>query len=95
MLLLFLLLPALTGCGDEALRYAEMEEFYVESRTLPEVSLDSVNRFSGKVDGFVEVHPDAVDDPLYPRIQENIRSASVRVGFTATTDWQDYVDVQF
>ena len=90
MLLPFLLLPALTGCGDDALRYVEMEEFYVESRMLPEVSLDSVNRFSGKVDSFVGVHPDAVDDPLYPKIQDNIRSASIRITITVEdAAWKD------
>ena len=86
-----LLSPLFVSCyGDDTLRYAEMQDFYVESQTLPEVSLDSVDRFSGKVDGFVGVHPDAVDDPLYPKIQDNIRSASIRITITVEdAAWKD------
>ena len=90
-----LLLPVLTGCGDDDLRYAEMREFYTESQTLPRVPLDSVERFSGKVTGFVGLHPSAADDPLYPRIQENIRSASVRVSFYVEPAWKDTTDFKF
>ena len=75
--------------------YAEMDAFYAESQTLLRVPLDSVERFSDKVDDFILLCPDAQDDPLYPAIEENIRKASVRVTFTVETEWDGEEHYEF
>lgn len=74
----YLFLPiAFLGCEKEIPRYAEMQAYYQESVNLAQTSLDSISRFSNKVDGFVALHPRAKDDALYPEIEENIRKARI------------------
>ena len=95
-LCLALLPMAYASCGHseaEPVRYEEMTAYYAESLTLTEVSLDSVGRFSRKVTDFVALHPAAAEDPLYPKIQQNISTASLRI--TVNEDWDGEVDVQF
>lgn len=73
--------------------YPEMQAYYVESCHLSVAATDSVQRFMQKVDTFVTRHTDAKQDPLYPRIQENIRSASFRLNITVDDEWlPDYED---
>lgn len=64
-----------------------MQAYYVESCHLGVAATDSVQRFMQKVDTFVTHHTDAKQDPLYPRIQENIRSASFRLSITIDEEW--------
>lgn len=91
----YLFLPILfIGCEKEIPRYAEMQEYHQESITLQQTSLDSVSRFSKKVAHFVDLHPRAKDDTLYPEIEENIRKARV---FFHMTDgsWDDDIRWEF
>ena len=67
--------------------YPQMEEFYVESKGLNSVTIDSVRSFSGKVDGFVTVNPLAKQHDKYPLIQANIKAASLRMTIVIDTTW--------
>ena len=85
------------ACSKETSRssYPEMQAYYVESCNLGVAAIDSVQRFSQKVDAFVALHADAKDDPLYPHILENIQTVSIRLGFYVNEDWDDDYDVHF
>ena len=83
------------ACSKETsfTQYPEMQAYYVESCHLGVVASDSVQRFSLKVETFVTRHTDAKQDPLYPRIQQNIRTASIRFNFNFDTEWEpEYED---
>ena len=70
-----------------------MQAYYAESCNLGVATTDSVQHFTQKVNTFVTQHTDASADPLYPRIQENIRSASFRLNITIDDEWlPDYED---
>ncbi len=74
-------------------QYPEMQAYYVESCHLGMAASDSVQRFSQKVETFVTRHSDAKQDPLYLRIQENIRTASFRLNINVDDEWlPDYED---
>lgn len=66
---------------------SQMESFYLESVKLPSVSLDSVQSFSNKVDGFTRAYPMALEYEKYPLIQENIKAASIRITIEIDTTW--------
>ena len=98
----FLSIPVIVSflclaCSKETSRssYPEMQAFYAESCHLGVAVADSINRFSQKVDAFVTQHTDAKDDPLYPRIQENIRSVSFRLNIYINGDWDGETHVNF
>lgn len=65
----------------------EMKAFYQESLTLPSVSSDSVGRFARRFDNFIDETPEAYDDPLYPKIIENIKTVSLNITITCDTAW--------
>lgn len=67
--------------------HPQMESFYVESKGLNSVTIDSVRSFSGKVDGFVTVNPLAKQHDKYPLIQANIKAASLRMTIDIDTTW--------
>ncbi len=85
------------ACSKETSRssYPEMQAYYVESCHLTEVAEDSVIRFSQKVNAFVLQHADAMDDPLYPKIRENIKAVKVKSGFYVNPEWDEEVNVNF
>ena len=89
--LLVITLPMLIGCEKEVLSegYSEMEAFYTESCGLMAVTTDSVKLFSAKVDGFTKEHS------LYPKIQANIKSASLRLIITCDTTWDGETHINF
>ena len=87
-------LAALTGCESDMVRYDEIRQYHQESKTLQQVESDSVNRFTQKVDAFVVVHADAVDDPLYPEIRQNIEDALVKFVITVQDEW-DKEDISY
>lgn len=64
-----------------------MEAYYLESVKLPSVSLDSVQSFSSKVDGFTQSYPLALEHEKYPLIKENIKAASIRITIEVDTTW--------
>ena len=76
-------------------QYPEMQAYYVESCHLNVAATDSVQRFMQKVDTFVTHHSDAKQDPLYPRIQENIRSASFRLNINVDDEWDGEYNMTF
>ena len=76
-------------------QYPEMQAYYVESCHLSVAATDSVQRFMQKVDTFVTHHTDAKQDPLYPRIQENIRSASFRLNINVDDEWDGEYNMTF
>ena len=76
-------------------QYPEMQAYYVESCHLSVAATDSVQRFMQKVETFVTHHTDAKQDPLYPRIQENIRSASFRLNINVDDEWDGEYNMTF
>lgn len=72
-----------------------MQAYYAESCHLGVAASDSVQRFSQKVETFVTLHTDAKQDPLYLRIQENIRSASFRLNINVDDEWDGEYNMTF
>ena len=72
-----------------------MQAYYAESCNLGVAATDSVQRFSQKVDTFVTQHTDAKDDPLYPRIVDNIKSAWIRLNMNLGDDWDEDYNMLF
>ena len=83
-----------TSCEKAVLHYAEMRQYYQESTVLAQTSQDSINRFSKKVDGFVNLHPLAKEDPLYPEIEQNISRARLIIRIDGEV-WDDDVHIEF
>ena len=75
--------------------YPQMESFYVESKGLNFVTIDSVRTFSSKVDGFVTTYPIAKEHEKYPLIQANIKSASLRIAITVNDEWAGDTIIHF
>ena len=73
----------------------EMKAFYQESITLPSVTTDSVKRFVDKVNAFTAEEPEAVNDPLYPKIVENIKMSNLRLVITIDTTWAGTTYIKF
>lgn len=67
--------------------YPQMEAYYVESKGLNSVSIDSIKTFSSKVDGFVTTYPLAKEHEKYPLILDNIKEASLRITLSVDTVW--------
>ena len=92
---LFALPLAFVSCGQTQIYFPDLEEFYEESMELKSVSTDSVARFSAKVENFVVLYPEAKDDPLYPAIQKNIKSANAGFKITINPDWGEDINFNF
>ena len=75
--------------------YPEMEGFYVESCALPTVTIDSVKSFSVKVNDYTTEYPESKEHSLYPKIQTNIKSASLRITITCDTTWAGETHINF
>lgn len=86
---------AFGSCGKTRMYFPELEEFYEESMELKSVSTDSIARFSAKVENFVVLYPEAKDDPLYPAIQKNIKSANAGFKITINPDWGEDINFNF
>ena len=67
--------------------YPIMEQYYTESVNLPTVTLDSVNLFKAKVDGYVSQNPEAKNHKRYSMILENIKVASLRITIDIDPTW--------
>lgn len=96
-LLFVLAFPLLCGCEKAVSSegYPEMEAFYSESCGLMAVSTDSVKLFSSKVDGFTTQYPESKEHSLYPKIQSNIKSASLRIVIQCDTTWDGETHINF
>ena len=96
ILLLFLVIGWFTSCEKEVFDVSPtMEAYYTESVKLPSVSIDSVESFSNKVDGFTKNYPEAKEHNKYPLIKENIRLASVRLTIEIDTTWVGKTYIKF
>lgn len=96
MMLLLLASIILPSCEKAVIdEYPQMESFYVESKGLNFVTIDSVKSFSSKVDGFVTTYPLAKEHEKYPLIQANIKSASLRLTITVDTTWAGEETIHF
>ena len=85
------------GCEKQVISegYPEMEAFYTESCTLPAVTIDSVKSFSVKVGNYVTKYPQSKSHSLYPKIQENIKAASLRITIECDTTWDGETHINF
>ena len=97
LVLLFTVCLMVIGCEKDVIGegYPEMEGFYTESCGLPGVTIDSVKLFSVKVDNYTDVYPESKEHSLYPKIQANIKSASLRITITADTTWAGTTIIKF
>ena len=97
LLFLFAVCLMVIGCEKEMIGegYPEMEGFYVESCGLPVVTIDSVKSFSVKFSNYVTKYPQSKSHSLYPKIQENIKSASLRITIECDTTWDGETHINF
>lgn len=91
LLIIYVAIVGIIGCEKPLLGYAELQEYYEESMHLGEATRDSVMSFSGKVQYFVDLHPDAVEEPVYLEIRKNIRLV---LGLTDSS-WGDDITITF
>ena len=92
--LLFLIFLASCSQEDEV-HFVEISEYYAESCHLEQVTLDSISSFSQKVAAFVKTHPEAKEDPLYPRILTNIRNHCQGLNLYIDPEWGGITEMGF
>ena len=97
LVLLFAACLMVIGCEKDVIGegYPEMEGFYVESCALSTVTIDSVKLFSAKVNDYTTEYPESKEHSLYPKIQANIKSASLRITITCDTTWAGETYINF
>ena len=97
LLLLFATYLMVMSCEKDVIGegYPEMEGFYVESCGLPTVTIDSVKSFTVKVNDYTTEYPESKEHSLYPKIQANIKSASLRITIACDTTWAGETHVNF
>ena len=97
LVLLFAACLMVIGCEKEVLSegYPDMEAFYSESCGLMAVTTDSVNSFKVKFNGYTTEYPESKEHRLYPKIQENISAASLRLVITCDTTWDGETHINF
>lgn len=85
------------SCDKEVIGegFPEMESFYIESCGLRSVTLDSVKTFSVKVNDYTTEYPESKDHSLYPKIQDNIKDASLRITIECDTTWDGETHINF
>ncbi len=85
------------GCEKQVISecFPEMEAFYTESCGLRSVTLDSVKTFSVKVNDYTTEYPESKDHSLYPKIQDNIKDASLRITIECDTTWDGETHINF
>ena len=97
ILFLFAICFMAVGCEKDVIGegYPEMESFYTESCQLPAVTIDGVKQFSIKVNNYTTEYPESKGHSLYPKIQANIQSASLRITITCDTTWDGETHINF
>ncbi len=93
LVLLFMAFLMMTACEKDIV--SNMEAYYTESMGLQSVTLDSVKTFSNKVENYVAENPDEKENPLYPKIQSNIKSASMRITLSVDTTWDGETHINY
>ncbi len=86
-------LPLFYGCEKDVVDY--MADYYQESLGLKNVSIDSVQTFSNKVENYVSINPEEKANPLYPKIVNNIKSAMVTITITIDGEWGDSIKIEY
>ena len=84
------MLSTLIFASCESYEYPQNEVlkgYFEESKGLFQASTDSISRFSAKVNEFTTRIPEAKNDPLYTRMQENIRLATLRITIKIEDEW--------
>lgn len=75
---------------------SNMEQMYVESKNLPETSIDSIKSFTSKFGSYIKANPASMNNENYTPTVENISYAcSVfgyqlnisKTGITINTEW--------
>ncbi len=94
---LFMGCLVMMACEKEVFsdEYPEMEGFYVESCGLSDVTTDSVKSFTIKVNNYTVDYPESKHHSLYPMIQANIKSASLRITIECDTTWDGETHINF
>ena len=72
-----------------------IEQYYTESVNLVTATLDSVNSFKAKVDGFVIRNPEAKNHRRYSMILDNIKAASLRINIIIDPTWAGEDSIRF
>ena len=72
-----------------------LEAYFVESQGLKQVPLDSIRRFSAKVDEWTNVHPEAQKEEIYAQIQQNIHTAMVTIRLELEDSWDEEENINF
>jgi len=81
-----------------------MELMFVESKGLPETSIDSVKSFTSKFAGYLKANPASANSEYYEPTVENISSACsvfgykltvVHTGVTINTEWDGEYFISF
>ena len=81
--------------GYEDPSHTLLEGYFHESEGLKQASNDSIRCFSEKVDAFTKCTPSAKNDPLYTKIQENIRGAMLQLQLNIEDDWGEDIYIHF
>ena len=94
---LLLLLPfGVSSCEHyDDFNHGVMQSFFEESQGLKQVPLDSIRRFSAKVDEWVKMRPESKNDPIYPEIEENIHQAMVTFKLEVDDSWDEDIYMNF
>ena len=95
---LCLMLSTLIFANCESYEYPQNEVlkgYFEESKGLFQASTDSISRFSKKVNEFTTRIPEAKNDQLYTRIQENIRMATLRITIKIEDEWEGEKVISF
>lgn len=81
--------------GDSSSVSSALDAMYLESKGLEKVSVDSIQRFSKKLNAYVTHNPSAKNDPLYPEIKQNLNLHAVHISITANTEWdgEKFIDL--
>ena len=97
LVLIFTVCFFMVGCEKQVISegYPEMKAFYTESCALPALTIDSVRSFSAKVNNYVANYPKSKSHSLYPKIQENIKAASLRITIECDTTWDGETHINF
>ena len=96
LLIVFTVCWMLPSCEKELTDdYPIMESFYTDSITLPTVTIDSVNLFTNKVNGYVSQNPQAKEHRRYSQIKENIKAASLRLSIIINDEWDGDTLIKF
>ena len=78
------------ACDKKPLHWAELEDFYAESLTLPQQQTDSIDRFDLKLVDFAAQRPEARNDHYYQLIIANIQQARLATWLLNSPEWVKY-----